>query len=201
MLQHNHIEHDHNERQNVSKFYTSNGRHMWIYVESVQWSNDEYGAQRTIQIGWMVTEMPNKTSKLHSNCVRVHFSSVNRISTFVQRHHFQGLYIVRNFTLNSERFPTYTPEMKYNVTIQYLFAPNKRKPNELVEMVKIYVLGKMDSTIDVKRRRLALGRRTKKPGEHWCRTYLFETKRREMHLFFAQSRNSFYVWWNRSQFV
>lgn len=83
--------------------------------------------------------------------------------------YFQGIYIVRNFTLNSERFPTYTPEMKYNVTIQYLFAPDKRKPNELVEMVKIYVLGKMDSTNDVKRRRQALGRRTKKLGKHWNR--------------------------------
>lgn len=56
--------------------------------------------------------------------------------------------------------------MKYNVTIQYLFAPDKRKPSELIEMVKIYVLGKMDSTNDVKRRRQAMGRRTKKPNKH-----------------------------------
>lgn len=59
--------------------------------------------------------------------------------------------------------------MRYNVTIQYLFAPDKRKPNERIEMVKIYVLGKFDSTNDVKRRRQALGKRMQKTGKHWIR--------------------------------
>lgn len=157
MLQHNHTEHNDNEWQNVSGIHSSNSWYVRIYAKSIQRFNDEYGARRTLQIGWMATKMSNQASEI--DCI---FTQFFVFWFFV----FQGMYIARNFTLNSERFPTYTPEMRYNVTIQYLFAPDKRKPNERIEMVKIYVLGKMDSTNDVKRRRQALGRGTRKSNQN-----------------------------------
>lgn len=78
----------------------------------------------------------------------------------------QGVYAVQNFSLNTELFPTYTPELKYNITIQILHAPDARNAAQKIELVKVHVFGKMDSTNDVKRRRQKIGKRTKIPPEH-----------------------------------
>lgn len=58
-------------------------------------------------------------------------------------------------------FPTYTPELKYNVTIQISYAPDSRNVTKKIELIKVHVLGKMDSTSDVKRRRQQIGKKTK----------------------------------------
>lgn len=68
-------------------------------------------------------------------------------------------YKANNFTLNLERFPLFTPEARYNVTLMW----TTKLKEEIVHLATITVLGRFESTVEVVRRRKAIGRKPTQP--------------------------------------
>lgn len=59
-----------------------------------------------------------------------------------------------------ERFPLFTPEARYNVTLMW----STKLKEEIIQLATISVLGRFESTVEVKRRRQAIGKNAKRPN-------------------------------------
>lgn len=58
-----------------------------------------------------------------------------------------------------ERFPLFTPEARYNVTITWTTLQNEDK----IPLASITVLGRFEGSNEIKRRRQAIGKKGKRP--------------------------------------